>query len=676
MFDIKNMKIKNKIILGYSVISVLCFVLAVILYMAVGTRSRVGLVGIIVAVLCIVFGMAYGNYVAKTISEPVSRIKKVADELCKGHLSTRAQVQTHDEVGELAGVIDHFSDLLQNELIGSISDIAEGNVYKEFSSQDEKDEISAILKKIAGTIRRINDGMGRLIEDVTDGKLETRGDESLFSGVWKDFVGNINKLIEAFVGPVNLTSDYVDKISKGDIPPKITENYKGDFNIIKNNLNNCIDIMNGLLQDTGNLIQAAQSGDLKARGNEQAYTGGWRKLVQSINVLLETMVKPIEEVSTTMQEVSNGNLEISINGTYEGDFGKLVGAVNSTIVRLHEVVVEISDLLGEISNGNIDIDNIRTYDGNFESISHSMNRIVDSLNSVLGDIRTAADQVSVGANQVADGSQLLAQGATEQAGSIEELTASVTEVAEQTRDNATNANHANTLVMKIKEHAKQGNDQMGEMLAAMEEINEASANISKVIKVIDDMAFQTNILALNAAVEAARAGQHGKGFAVVAEEVRNLAARSANAAKETTALIEGSITRAKRGEEIANETAKALQEIVDGVSEAAGLIAGIAASSNEQATGISQINVGINQVSEVVQTNSATSQESAASSEELSSQAELLKNLVDQFKLKGSGVRNNRSSRKESRASKGYGEAYQSLGKPQIILNDSEFGKY
>jgi len=306
---------------------------------------------------------------------------------------------------------------------------------------------------------------------------------------------------------------------------------------------------------------------------------------------------------------------------------------------------------------------------------------------MIGDIKMAADQVATGSKQVSQSSQSLSSGSTKQASSIQEVTASMTEIAAQTRENATNANQANDLAMNSKEDAVIGKRQMDEMLKAMFEINDASGNISKIIKVIDEIAFQTNILALNAAVEAARAGQHGKGFAVVAEEVRNLAARSANAAKETTDLIEGSIQKVEKGTKIANDTAEALDKIVSGVTKAAEIIGGIASASNEQANGIGQVNTAIEQVSEVVQTNSATAQESAAASEELSSQAEIMKNSVAKFQLKEFVLNDsmkqnskliksvddyvNRISKKESEP-----ELIKAKGDRKYIDLAEDFGKY
>lgn len=288
----------------------------------------------------------------------------------------------------------------------------------------------------------------------------------------------------------------------------------------------------------------------------------------------------------------------------------------------------------KIADRNLDVSIDFKSNDEIGILCNEFNKMTDNLNEVLNNISIASKQVASGSSQVSSSSIALSQGATEQASSIQQLTATLDEISTQTKQNAQSANDANKLVETAKSDALTCNDQMKQMLVSMEQINKSSNNISRIIKVIDEIAFQTNILALNAAVEAARAGQHGKGFAVVAEEVRNLAIRSAKAAKETTDMIEGSINKVEDGTKIANKTAEALNNIVDGFSKVANLVKTISLASNEQATGITQVNQAISQVSQVIQTNSATSQESAAASEELSSQAEILKNQVDRFVLK------------------------------------------
>jgi methyl-accepting chemotaxis protein len=304
----------------------------------------------------------------------------------------------------------------------------------------------------------------------------------------------------------------------------------------------------------------------------------------------------------------------------------------------------------------------------------SLSGLVENLNQLVLSIVTSAEQVASGADLVSNSSMALSQGATEQASSVQELSASIEEIASQTRRNAQNAKTASEFATNAQTGASAGRERMKEMVRAMDEINTSAASISKIIKVIDDIAFQTNILALNAAVEAARAGQHGKGFAVVAEEVRTLAAKSAQAAKETAALIEGSIRKTEAGTKIADETSVALDRIVEEVAKAANLVEEIAVASNDQAAGIQMLNNGIAQVSSVVQNNAATSEESAAASEQLTGQASALKEAVSVFKL-------NSSYFGDSKPAKALGSGLRAVpavkpARQKIALGDGDFGKY
>ncbi|WMJ85951.1 methyl-accepting chemotaxis protein [Anaerocolumna sp. MB42-C2] len=394
--------------------------------------------------------------------------------------------------------------------------------------------------------------------------------------------------------------------------------------------------------------------------------------------------KPIRKMVEVANKLALGDVEVNIDINTKDEIGTLAKAFTGMIENIREQAVTAE----KIAAGDLTTDvKIRSEN---DLLGQKLHEMVENNNQVLAGIASASEQVAVSSKQMSDSSIALSQGATEQASSIEELTASLEEISSQTRLNAENATQANELAVDAKTNAIQGNDQMKDMLNAMEDINESSSNISKIIKVIDEIAFQTNILALNAAVEAARAGQHGKGFAVVAEEVRNLAARSANAAKETTEMIEGSIKKAEGGTRIAKDTALALAKIVDGIEKVAGLVGDIAIASNEQALGIEQINQGIMQVSEVVQTNSATSEESAAAGEELSGQASLLKEMVSKYKLKQNTYNrsdefnpeiiqmlNNMSNTKKTNPGTAADKVLNAdTNKVKIKLSGSDFGKY
>ena len=332
---------------------------------------------------------------------------------------------------------------------------------------------------------------------------------------------------------------------------------------------------------------------------------------------------------------STGDIEVSpedqqVIGKYIRNKDEL-GALTVGAVSFIEHLTNISGALEAVASGDLTVE-INPL-SNKDVLGLSLEKMTIGLNEMFGEVNEASSQVSVGSKQVADGAQALAQGSTEQAAAIEELSSSMSEISDKTKTTAGMADKAATLTEAIKGNAEKGTRQMDEMMAAVNEINNASQSISKVIKTIDDIAFQTNILALNAAVEAARAGQHGKGFAVVAEEVRNLAAKSAEAAKETGGMIENSMEKANIGVRIAGETAGSFSEIVSGINESDLIVREIAKSSEDQSVSIDRINIGIDQVAQVVSQNSATAQESAAASEEMSGQSALLQDLISQFKI-------------------------------------------
>ena len=358
-----------------------------------------------------------------------------------------------------------------------------------------------------------------------------------------------------------------------------------------------------------------------------------------INIIRKSILRPVKEIVAVYDEMSKGNMGVEINYDSRDEMGSMVKSIRKTNTLLTSYIRDIKEKLDQMSHGDMRVNMDMEYVGDFAAIKKAIQHTALGLSQTLQTINTAAEQVSTGAAQVSSGAQALAAGSTEQASSVEELSVSITRIAEEATANSANVKTATQYVEQAHTHVRDSSEHMKQLNEAMANIGSASSQITNITKVIEDIAFQTNILALNAAIEAARVGNAGKGFAVVADEVRNLAAKSAEAAKQTGDLIQASVATVNEGTQISTQTAQILHVVEEKTTQVNEVINKINQASADQAAAIEQIKVGLNQVSSVVQTNAATAEENSATSEEMSAQAATLREEVRKFQLE-SGYEN------------------------------------
>ncbi|MFI3230993.1 MAG: methyl-accepting chemotaxis protein [bacterium] len=531
---------------------------------------------------------------SNNIVMPIQKLEEASLEIANGNMNVDILVEQEDEVGRLSKAVNLMVENFENILVD----------------------------------------INNMSNNLENGKIsQSEIDASNYEGTYKEVIETINKTVKGLIDDNLYMLSIVKLFGKGDFNFEVKQ-MVGEKNELTVALKEVQAILKEFVEGVNKLSYDVGNGEFNNLLDSKDYSGEWVGITNGLNNLVKVIDEAMVDTQASFTAFSEGNFNYRITKDYKGVFAEVVDTTNHTSETVGAYISEISYILNEMANKNFDINTSLNYVGDFKLIESSMKNITSNLNEMVHNIITSAHQVSNGANQISDTSIALAGGTNEQNIAVEKLTCITKIILDKSEISTNNSIKANNLVLETKESANIGNTEMNKMLKSMKQISDASDNISNIIKVIDDIAFQTNTLALNASVESARAGEYGKGFSVVATEVRSLATRSQQAVQETTRLIENSLAKVAEGSKIADNTSKALLSMLEKIKEIAKIIEDNQVYSLEQQSLLDEISGYINEISKVTQNNSSTSEESASASEELSTQASIFYDSISDIKIK------------------------------------------
>ncbi|HSM94031.1 MAG TPA: methyl-accepting chemotaxis protein, partial [Anaeromyxobacteraceae bacterium] len=621
--------------------------------------------------------------VGRTVDGLVGQTRRLTDAVGRGDLSVRADPAAVDEefrplIAGVNGTVDALVSPLRT-VATYVDRISQGDVPPPVAEawQGDLEAVKQSLNRCIAAVNALVEDTGRLAEAGAAGRLDARADASRHEGSFRRVVEGVNANLDAVTGPVREAAKAVEQLSRGEVPGRIEAAWRGEFTVLRDALNRCLDAIRWLVEDVRGLAAAGAAGRLDVRADAGRHQGDFRAIVEGVNASLDAVVGPLREAAACVEDLSRGRIQATVGLGWKGDFVALRDALDRALGAVRALVEDAGEQARAAVEGRLDVraDTSRHH-GGFRAIVEGMNSAIealaapateatralellaardltarmpgdfagdhartqqalngmaDALHEAIGQVALSVQQVSMAASQIASTAQSVAGGASAQASALERTSGELAGLAEGTREAAGRAREADELARRASEAARGGAEAVTLMGQAMGRIGAGAERTQAIIRDINEIAFQTNLLALNAAVEAARAGEAGRGFAVVAEEVRSLALRSKEAAAKTEGLISESVAQAAEGTQQANAVETRLKEIVEAVSGATDRVARITTLMGEQVRRADGVSAAMAQVDKVTQQNASSAEESSAAAEELSAQAQELKGLVGGF---------------------------------------------